>query len=143
MISNRYKFIGILMTVVILIETGITIFYSYFPVENPTTLQIGTITRAVNIPGMDNDLLIFGDSSARRALEPSVLFEFTGLKCINLSTPSNTTMAGNYRLLRDYLNHNDPPKYILLMNVHDMWQMNLSNERYMVIQVLALMNLKH
>lgn len=84
---------------------------------------------------LNKDILIFGDSSAQFAIQSCTIQEITGLTSYNFSTIGNATFAGNYFLFKNYLECNKPPKFLLLMNVYDVWHRDLHSEG--IINVLA------
>jgi len=121
--------LGFLLFMLMTMATEGIIFYIYPQrISNPTHKKILSKKRIAQSSNFTKELLIFGDSSAAGGVYGKVLEENTDLSAFNFSLVADATMAGNYFLLNELIENNKPPKYVLLMNVYDMWWRNPDKE---------------
>ena len=108
------------MVIVLIIEAGIHLLSPYLAAYS-AYMDIQSRVLLVQTEDLNKDILIFGDSSAGVSIDRNRLHEGTGLSCVNLATRVGTTIATNYFLFQDYLETNNPPKYIVLMRGYHHW----------------------
>ena len=74
------------------------------------------------------DTLVVGDSSGNQAVMPAVLAQRLG-QAINLCTFGDMTAAGDAWMLEEYLRRFGPPRRVVSVHVHDVWErsLNLTN----------------
>lgn len=104
--------------------------YKFAPryITNPAMLRLQEKINFAKKCSLKNDILILGDSAAGTSINANILQARTGLKCFNFALVGDTMMAGTYFLLRDYLLNHEDLKYIILMNVYDIWHRDIINE---------------
>jgi hypothetical protein len=75
------------------------------------------------------DTLVLGDSSGNQAAMPAVLAKHLGGRAINLCTFGDMTAAGDAWMLEEYLRRFGPPRHVVSIHVHDVWErsLNLTN----------------
>ena len=71
------------------------------------------------------DWLILGDSSCNQGIEPRLFGELVGGTAVNLCTIGNMGILGDAWMLDAYINKFGPPKNVLIVHVHDIWQRQL------------------
>ena len=101
-------------------EAAIGFFFSIYR-YNPTNAKINAKIAIAKRNDLQNDLLIFAGSEGAVGIDAKLLGELTGLRCFNFSLIGDATLAGNYFLFEEYLQHNPPPKYLLLVTSYDTW----------------------
>jgi len=132
--SNKRRFfqnlpLGLLLFLLMAVVTEGVIFKIYpHRISHPTHKKILSKKRIAQSSNFSKDLVVFGDSSAAGGVYGDVLQENTNLSAFNFSLVADATMAGNYYLLNELIANNRPPKYVLLMNVYDMWWRNPNKE---------------
>ena len=119
-LSKAPKAFILLVVFIIVIECCIS-YLSPHIAGDSTNAAIQLKIRVTQIEELNRDVIIFGDSSAGAAFNRAVLQHETGLTSLKLTTPARTIMAGNYFLLDEYLQSNNAPKFILLMNIYRVW----------------------
>jgi len=104
--------------------------YKFVPdyITNPTEVKLQDKINIAKKAGFKNDILILGDSSAGAAINANMLQARTGLACFNFSLVGDALIVGDYFIFKDYLLANGDPKYIILMNVYDIWHRDIVNE---------------
>ena len=108
-------------------EIFVYVFFSvYF--TNPTFLRMKQKTILAGDENKVADIVILGDSSSGLAFDVSSLEKMTGKTVLKLSLFGNATIAGNYMMLKEYVKTKPPPKYLLVMNVYDVWTRGLHED---------------
>lgn len=115
-------------------ECFIAFFFSRY-ISNDTNCKIKAEIRIAQRRDANYDILVFGDSSAAQAIDTARLDEYTGLTSFNFALMGDATLAGNYFLFKKYLAAHKIPKYVVLMNVYDVWHRGYSDETFQILAI--------
>ena len=128
------KALIIFLILFLLTEFMVSIIFSSY-IENPSNTKIKAKHLIALKADQDYDILILGDSSAAGAINANELKKQTGLNSFNFALTADATIAGTYFLFKDYLKYNNPPKYIIIMNIYDAWHRGLESKAVMATLV--------
>ena len=120
---------------IFVIELFVCTFFSRFA-TNPTYAKLGAKIKIARREGLNQDLLILGDSTSAASLNAEALQKNTGLSTFNFSLIDNATYAGYYFVLQDYLRSNRPPRYIILMNAYKVWGLDYSGGKSKLLMMI-------
>lgn len=112
-------------------EFFISIFFSMYA-NNFTNAKIKAEIRITRRAEFKYDILVFGDSSATQAIDTSKLEKYTGLSAFNFGMIGDITLVGDYFLLKKYLASGKTSRYVVLMNVYDIWHRECSTQLLMI-----------
>lgn len=133
---KKYSTVIICLATILVIEiTTYGIFNSLLP-RNPTTMNVYSRYQLAKTANKPVDILILGDSSCGSAISASQLGQQLNKKVVALNTGARTALMGNYFILEEYLNVNEPPEKLLIMFVYDVWPRSLSD--WAIVQVINL-----
>lgn len=118
------KAILLLIFLILSTELSISKLFSEY-VSNPTNAKIRAKIKLARQAQLNNEIIVLGDSSGAGAINANLLKEITGINCLNLSLIGNCLIAGDYFIFEEYLKTHKPPKYIILMNVYQIWSRDM------------------
>jgi hypothetical protein len=101
-------------------EMAIGIFFSIYH-NNPTNTKIKVKIDIAQKSNLQSELLVFAGSEGAMGIDGNLLEKLTGRRCFNFALIGDATLAGEYFLFEEYLHHNSPPKYLLLVNSYSVW----------------------
>lgn len=115
--STRYLLPFVVAALLLVVE-GYTLSVSDFFVKHllfgQNMMQVDEIKFTAETEHIDADIVFIGDSTSMFGIIPSVVERATGLKTYNLGVTIDAFACGEAFLLTHYLQHNHPPKYIVL-----------------------------
>lgn len=114
---TRYLLPFVIAATLILVEgyaLGTSDFFVKYLLFNHKMAQADDIKFTAETEHINADIVFVGDSSSLFDVIPSVVESATGLKTYNLGVTIDAFAHGESLLLSHYLQHNHPPKYIVL-----------------------------
>jgi|GEM_PF-5973234 len=72
------------------------------------------------------DVLFLGDSTVKSGIDDNEFYKRTGLKSLNLGLNGELASYSEYFMLKSYLEHQPPPKAIVIWHALDVWPRNLN-----------------
>ena len=125
---NAPKLFMLFLVLILITEGAVNLLSPYIVAYSPY-FNVSASVMMAQTENIDKNILIFGDSSAREAINPQRLYQDTELTCANLAT-GGTAIAINYFLLQDYLKFNNPPQKIIIMNSLNSWDGDPSDSSF-------------
>lgn len=115
--STRYFWPFIFAALLVLAEgyaLSMSEWFVKYSLADLPLVQVSEIKFTSETEHIDAEIVFVGDSTSLFDIVPAVVERETGLKTYNLGIPIDAFAYGGDSLLSHYLQHNHPPKYIVL-----------------------------
>ncbi|MCA8989281.1 MAG: hypothetical protein KDA78_16655 [Planctomycetaceae bacterium] len=122
--ATEWRYLGIssaaLLGIVLIINWGYAVFLTRYE-ANFGKYQVDYKWSLIQQPDRECQVLILGDSSGDQGVVPEIIYKNTGLTALNTCTFGDLLLVDDVWMLERYLELHQPPRYLVLVHVYDIW----------------------